>query len=144
MVELAPMNGRAAAILAGVVALVLVALSIPHRPSTIRQNDSAAVGALRRIQVLQASYAERNPTGFACGLPELNQPGDSSGYTFKISCGAAINGKVLHYQATAEPREPGRTGVDAYCIADTGDVRSAKRGTAAECIATGVPLAIVR
>jgi hypothetical protein len=117
---------------AAVLFCLLVLFRIPA-VRTIRQNDSAAVGRLRRIGEAQLDYAAHHPEkGFACRLSDLSVINPYSGYRFVLACDPARNGVVEKYQLSAEPLEVGKTGKRTYCLTDVGVIWYDK-GSSANC-----------
>jgi hypothetical protein len=120
----------------------------------IRQNESVAVGSLRKIHDLQSEYASAHPNdGFACQLQRLGPAGDAttaahdpttamlagewSGYKFAFAeCTPTEKGIVIHYQITAVPIASGLTGVRAFCTDESGTLFYAQSGSAAECLSS--------
>ena len=143
--------GIAAAILSAI--LLVFALTPRFLPSGTRQNESAAVGALRRIHDLQNQYAATHPNeGFACQLQRLRQgdhttndydpatvplSGQWSGYKFVlVECAPTKNGIVIRYQLAAVPITRGLTGVRAFCMDESGTLFYTQSGSAAECLSS--------
>jgi hypothetical protein len=123
----------------------------------LRQNESAAVGSLRRIHDLQTKYAASRPNeGFACDLQRLRPvenvtsaydptknllSGEWSGYKFVLTgCTPTKRGVVVRYEITAVPSAPGLTGVRAFCADESGTVFYAENGSASECLSSRVSL----
>ena len=116
-------------------------------------NEAASVSMLRTLNSLQNNYAAAHPTiGFACELARLKpaEPvkdpyfeeflvtGERSGYNFAITdCHADQNGVVTHYQITAVPRKPGKSGIRAFCTDESGLFWYDSAGSAANCLASG-------
>src|SRR5215468_12440848 len=113
----------------------------------VRQNESAAVGSLRKIHDLQGEYAAAHPKeGFACQLQRLRPAeatataydpttallsGEWSGYKFVLAgCTRTEKGVVVRYQITAAPITPGLTGVRAFCADESGTLFYAESGSA--------------
>jgi hypothetical protein len=134
--------------------LVVPTLDGPH--SRLSANEVSAVGKLRTIITLQDEYAAHAYTGFACELPLLkplgqqNFPdysmdflttGTQSGYRFfLVGCGSDTNRARVHYQLTAVPVEEGITGIRAFCADESGVIWYDKAGSAANCLASRLPL----
>jgi hypothetical protein len=118
--------------------LLLLVLSIPFHSSTIRQNDAAALGKLRRIGEAQHLYATRySSKGFACRLEDLSEPSQYSGYIFLLSCPGTGANPAAHYQVRAEPVKVGKTGLRAYCSTETGVIWYDREGSGQACIDSG-------
>jgi hypothetical protein len=130
-------------------ALFIPTLDGPHNGRAAR--ESLAVGKLRRVTTLQKDYASSHPTeGFACQLPLLEPPfparndqdadafllsEDHAGYRIAITrCNPEPDGVVRTYQITAIPREPGRSGVRAFCTDQTGTLWYDASGSAESCV----------
>ena len=136
--------------------LFLAALSIwtlggPNRRR--RANEAVAVGSLRRLTALQYEYAASHSTkGFACQLPLLksgaryNEDYDSDallltgeyvGYRIAfVACEPEPNGVVTRYRIAAVPLKPGKSGVRAFCIDETGSLWYDASGSAENCLAS--------
>jgi hypothetical protein len=123
----------------------------------VRKNESAAVGSLAKINVLQSKYAAAHPDeGFACQLQRLRPPegsttlydpttallsGELSGYKFVVvGCTPAANGIVIRYQITAVPSSRGLTGVRAFCTDESGKLFYEENGSATECLSSRLRL----
>jgi hypothetical protein len=133
----------AAVLLAGLIALAIV--RIPVRGW--RQNESAAIGALRAISDLQNRYAlTHQGEGFACELNVLSSldgsdrvgqilSGTWSGYKFRLtSCTAGSNGAVIKYALLAEPTKPHINGVKTFCTDQSGEIFFEAEGSAEKCL----------
>jgi hypothetical protein len=140
--------------------LVVFAFS-PHFHDSnagIRQNESVAVGSLRKIHDLQSKYTSAHPNeGFACQLQLLRPAEDTtttaydptttmlagewSGYKFALAgCTPTEKGIVIHYQTTAVPITRGLTGVRAFCTDESGTLFYAESGSATECLSSRLPV----
>jgi hypothetical protein len=115
----------------------------------VAQNESAAVGSLRKLNNLEGQYAVAHADkGFACELTLL-QPTEEmkeayatlltgvwSGYKFAVvGCVPGASGAVTHYAVTAVPVSPYRTGVRAFCTDESGDIFYDHSGSGSECLA---------
>jgi hypothetical protein len=118
----------------------------------VAQNESAAVGSLRKLNNLESQYAAAHADkGFACGLALL-QPTEEmketfgpyatlltgvwSGYKFAVvGCEARASGAVTHYAVTAVPVNPYKTGVRAFCTDESGNIFYEHTGSGSECLA---------
>jgi hypothetical protein len=137
--------------------LLLIVLVFAFSPRFIdsgsRQNESAAVGSLRRIHDLQSKYAATHPNeGFACQLQRLRQgdhatndydpataplSGQWSGYKFVlVECTPAKNGIVIRYQLAAFPITRGLTRVRAFCTDESGTLFYTQNSSATECLSS--------
>jgi hypothetical protein len=116
----------------------------------VAQNESAAVGSLRKLNSLESQYAAAHADkGFACKL-SLLQPTDEtkplltgvrSGYKFAVvGCAPGPSGLVAHYALTAVPPSPDRTGVRAFCTVESGNIFYDHTGSGSECLAARQPL----
>jgi hypothetical protein len=118
-------------------------------------NEAVAVSKLRTVTTLEKNFtAAHGGKGFACELPLLRPAeseqhpvdhdllrflttGTSEGYTFVLgNCRADAKGVVVHYEATAVPVEPGKTGFHAFCTDDSGLLWYDKDGSATNCLAS--------
>ena len=119
--------------------------------SRLAAREAASVGTLRSIVKLQSSYAVTHPTtGFACELPSLASEavkvdyfaqdeflmsGERVGYKFAIAdCRTSLSGVVIHYQVTAVPREPGKSGIRAFCTDEFGQLWYDSDGSSVNCL----------
>jgi len=146
----------------GAVAVVLIAaaLSIPtlDGPGSRRlANESAAVENLQKLTTLQTEYSASHPAkGFSCELAALKPVAPSNreydayqflvteshlGYKFTLSaCEIGPNGAVIHYQATAVPLVPGKSGDRAFCTDQSGVLWYDPTGLAGACLAAHRPI----
>lgn len=142
------------------VILIFALLSIPILDgpnSHMRANEAASVGMLRTLNKLQAEYASKFPhKGFAChlfqfktlgelkdlyGADEFLVTGMRVGYKFEVTdCEAGPDGVVKHYQFTVVPREPGKSGVGAFCSDESGALWYDPKGSATNCLTSRRPL----
>ena len=140
--------------------LLLVIAFSPHFHDSqggVRQNESAAVGSLRKIHDLQSKYAAAHPKeGFACQLQRLRPAeatataydpttallaGEWSGYKFVLAgCTPTEKGIVVRYQITAVPIARGLTGVRAFCADESGTLFHEENGSATECLSSRLPV----
>jgi hypothetical protein len=136
-------------------AFFLPVLDGPHMHQ--HANEAIAVGNLHRLKTLQSNYAAAHPTkGFACELPQLRATAPVGhtydpdkfletetyvGYRFAVSgCEEGPNGVVTQYQVTAVPREPGKSGLRAFCTDQTGALWYDPYGSAVNCLAARRPI----
>ena len=121
--------------------LIFAAIWIPHNMvSRVAHDEASAAGGLRALTSLELRYAVAHPSkGFTCDFAllktEVPSNGDRTtegflfsdpfeGYKFSLTgCEADSEGVVLRYRATAVPVLPGKTGVRAFCIDQTGELR---------------------
>jgi hypothetical protein len=132
-------------------ALFIWTLDGPNRRR--RANEAVAAGSLRRITALQYEYAASHSTkGFACQLPLLKAgahnnegydsdalllTGEHVGYRIAfVGCEPEPNGVVTRYRIAAVPLEPGKSGVQAFCIDETGSLWYDASGSAENCLAS--------
>ena len=137
--------------------LTIFSPSFHDRHSGMAQNESAAVGSLRKLSSLESQYAAAHADkGFACELvllqptEEMKQPsgpyatlltGVWSGYKFSVvGCAPGASGVVTHYTLTAVPVSGYRTGVRAFCTDESGSIFYDVTGSAHECWAARQPL----
>jgi hypothetical protein len=138
------------------VVLISVFLSIPilDGPNSRRAaNEAVTVGALRTLNKFQNEYASKSAErGFACHLlqfktlaslkdlyaaDEFLTSGTRSGYRFELTnCQPDACGVAKHYQITAVPLEPGRSGVRAFCSDESGALWYDPKGSASDCLAS--------
>ena len=138
------MNGRFRMLaIIGSVLLVLIvaAIWIPHNMvSRVAHDEVSAMNALRGLTSLETGYARSHPSkGFTCDFALLKTEVPSNrdpthdgflvsdpfeGYKFSLGgCEIDPKGVVVRYKATAVPVLPGKTGVRAFCINQTGELR---------------------
>jgi hypothetical protein len=139
---------------------------IHHSDSRRVMNAAASANRLRTINTLQNKYAAEHPKkGFACELSLLQGRGSAtdfnervvrdadyvpeqflasgaqSGYRFAVTgCRRDANGVVDHYQVTAVPVDPGKSGSYAFCIDDAGLLWIDKGGSGISCLASRILL----
>jgi hypothetical protein len=114
--------------------------------------ESAAVSVLRNVNVLEKRHAATHvEKGFTCVVTQLRElqlssdahdssaallSGQSRGYRFAlVGCAAEANGIVTHYQVTAVPVSPYRTGVRAFCTDESGRMFYDNESSASQCLA---------
>jgi type IV pilus assembly protein PilA len=123
--------------------LIIAAIAIPNLlRARIAANESAAASGVRTINTGEVSYASTYPsTGYsptlvslgpgsavaACPNPPLETTsceidgvlasGTKQGYTYTFTSDGAV--PSVSYQVTADPTQPGQSGVRSFCsIAD--------------------------
>jgi hypothetical protein len=145
-----------APLLLGLVGFIVLIPSHTDFHSGPRQNESAAIGSLRTLNMLEAQYARtRREKSFACDLSLLmstgklnsgNDPtetlltGVSSGYKFEIVGCEDAHGVASHYRATAVPLRRAETGIRAFCTDESGRLFYDPDGSAANCLAMHRPI----
>jgi hypothetical protein len=135
-------------------ACVMVVLTLLQEHNPIASNKALAVASLKRIHEMETQYAEAHPSvGFACGLEKLQGSlmkeeerermtatlkGESHGYRFQLArCLAESDGVVRKYDVVAVPLKAYATGVRAFCVNQTGNVRADVQGSADGCVTNG-------
>ena len=130
--------------------LIIAAIAIPNLlRSRIAANQASAVGSLRTINTAQITYASTYNSGYAGALSYLGPPAAGalptsllaglldeilaggttvnesvkSGYLFKYSPAAAVQGRIDTYAVTAEPSTVGTTGSNFYFTDMSGVIR---------------------
>jgi len=119
--------------------------------------EAIALGNLRKLADLQKRFSSAHPEkGFTCQMPLLKSTNPSTGeydpeeflvldryagYKIKLSeCEPDPKGLVTHYQATAVPVEPGKSGVRAFCTDQSGALWYDNGGSADNCLARRQPI----
>jgi hypothetical protein len=112
-------------------------------PICTRENEFAAVSALRAINTAEITYASAYDRGYSESLEQLSPPaagrypsagraglvdealasGTKSGYRFQYDHGARIGGRVASYSLYADPVQPGVTGRIHYYTDQEGVIR---------------------
>ncbi len=141
----------AVALVALVVFFILLVVT-PNRwlglHSGTRPNESAAIGALRRINEMEVKYAKAHTKeGFACELSELRGmfpskddsmtmlDGQYSGYKFAfVGCTLTGDGVATQYQVVAEPVKMKETGQRAFCTEAGGGIFYDEDGNGEACL----------
>jgi hypothetical protein len=138
------------------VVIIFVILSIPvlDGPNSRRTaNEAVTVGTLRTLNRFQDEYATSSPEkSFACQLlqfktltslkdlyaaDEFLASGTRSGYRFEVrNCQPDSGGVARHYQITAVPVEPGKSGVRAFCSDESGALWYDPKSSASNCLAS--------
>ena len=120
-------------------------------------NESAAVNVLRHVNVLEKRHAATHvEKGFVCIMKQLRElqlsndahdssaallTGQSRGYRFAlVGCAADASGIVMHYQVTAVPVHPYRTGVRAFCTDESGRIFYDNESSPSQCLASRMRL----
>ena len=118
------------------------------------QGEVTALAGLRRIQFLESQFAAAHPKeGFSCELESLRpEPAKISAYftdrflstradwAYRFTlrgCERNSFGQAVRFQITAEPIQPGKTGVRAFCTDQTGVIRFDVNSSADACLASG-------
>lgn len=126
--------------------IALPNLDGPHRQQFL--NEAVTVSRIREITELQKLYSAAHPDeGFACDLARLKSvkeandleqlliSGERSGYTFALlNCHPDQNGRVSHYQVTAVPIEPGKTGFRTFCSTEGNVIHYGKGAPIEDCL----------
>jgi hypothetical protein len=138
------------------VVFIFLVLSIPvfDGPNSRRTaKEAVAVGTLRTLNRFQDEYAGKSSEkSFACHLlqfktltslkdlyagDEFLTSGTRSGYRFEVTnCQPDSGGVAKHYQITAVPVEPGKSGVRAFCSDESGALWYDPKGSASNCLAS--------
>jgi len=138
------------------VVFTFMVLSIPvlDGPNSRRTaNEAVTVGRLRTLNRFQDEYASKSSEkSFACHLlqfktltslndlyavDEFLTSGTRSGYRFEVTnCQPDSGGVARHYQITAVPLEPGKSGVRAFCSDESGTLWYDPEGSASNCLAS--------
>ena len=138
----------------GALAIIFLVFAFVTTEPGSRQgaNASFAASSLRRILSSNDVYAEKHPQqGYARNLNDLaNRPsnakagedpgwmidpalasGEKAGYKFTYrSQSTKGDGKIDAFQVTADPLEPGKTGIHHLFVDQTGVFRVSKNGAA--------------
>jgi len=155
------MKGRWLPTTLGAIAMILVVAAIVLPPTgtpRIIANQASAAGTLRTLQAAQIQFmnASAKPS-YACHLLELKPfltsgnesfalpsfyvDGKRSGYVFSFnSCHVDPKTSIAHYQMTAVPMFPGKSGQRAFCMDEDGTIWFDEKGDAAACLANRKPL----
>jgi hypothetical protein len=145
----------------GIVWLVLIGVSIPsamraQKAQSTRVNSllrgSSAVSVVRAVNTAEIAYAQAHPaSGYTCSLDELSETwglkselssGKQNGYAFELNgCAAkSAGGPITKYRVIAYPLVVKTTGRPAYCSNESDAIRMSRRGSAEECLASGMEL----
>lgn len=127
---------------------VLWLMSMTMRGIPDGSPEGSAVGTLRTINTSEITYMSINPqVGFTCELAALERAelidpilasGNRSGYRFYLlNCKGA---PADHYQAVGLPTLVGKHQLRAFCVDETGVVKSDIHGDGWNCLAKGEPL----
>jgi len=152
---IAPIKKRRSRVLlivgAVIFVLILAAIWIPHNVvSRLARDEVSAMNSLRALKNFELRYAAAHPSkGFTCEFALLKTApppngehihegflfSDSfDGYKFSLTgCEVDAKGVVVRYKATAVPLLPGKTGVRAFCIDQTGELLYGVNGSAESC-----------
>ncbi len=135
--------------------LIIAAIAIPNLlRARMAANESSAVGTVRTLVTSEVTYSSTWGTGFAATLADLGGTavpcvasstgaclidpliaagGPKSGYTDAAVGGAAVNGVINTFGASAYPVAQGSTGTNTFCSDESGVVR---KNTAGAVMAT--------
>lgn len=129
----------------------MAAILIPGQiVSRLARDEVSAVGSLRALKNLELRYAADHPSkGYTCESAKLKTAvasnGDhihkrflfsdsSEGYKFSLSgCEVDPKGVVIRHKAVAVPLLPGKTGVRAFCLDQTGELLSSVNESPESC-----------
>jgi len=130
--------------------LIIAAIAIPNLlRARIAANESGAIGSLRLLATAEGSYSTSHPgTGYSCDLREVAAASDLAaslgrghheGYNFAArNCTPqSAGGPNIKYQIYAYPERARRTGVRAFCVDESGIVRSDGSGSFEDCLDHG-------
>jgi type IV pilus assembly protein PilA len=138
--------------------LIIAAIAIPNLiKSKMAANQSGAASTTRTINSGEATYiAVCAQVGYSAALTDLfntgtcvagnniidgvlgSATGVKSGYTYVETGGAAVNGVITTYTASATPVTIGSTGQNMFCSDQTGVIRFDPSG--AGCKNTSLPI----
>jgi type II secretory pathway pseudopilin PulG len=139
-------------LLVAIVAMIVV-IAVPGIVRNRRAvNEEEAVGALRTLDTVEASFYNRHPaTGFTCSLDELYKEGlidarlasgARSGYRLTGTGCRSGNPKaqtITEYQWFADPITPA-TGTRHFCTDNTKVVRASDTQAGQSCLVMGAEL----
>jgi type IV pilus assembly protein PilA len=133
--------------------LIIAAIAIPNLlRARMAANESSAVASVRTLNTAESAYAlSHTEAGYTCSLSDLSGAGliDTrlasglrSGYMFELAgCGSETGtGANTKYLVRARPVSWNQTGVRAFCSDESAVIRQDRRGSAARCSETGIPL----
>jgi type II secretory pathway pseudopilin PulG len=132
------------------IAAMVVVIAVPGIVRNRRSvNEEEAVGALRTLDTVEASYYNRHPAGgFTCSLAELYKEGlvdarlasgTRSGYRLTGSgcrSGNPRSKAITEYQWFADPMTPA-TGTRHFCTDQTKVLRSSDTQAGQSCLVMG-------
>jgi type IV pilus assembly protein PilA len=133
--------------------LIIAAIAIPNLlRARIAANESSAASAVRSLFAAEVGYSSSHPnTGYTCTLSDLAGDGlidaklargQKNGYTFELlGCTPPVAGVPnTKFRVLAYPMTRNTTGNRAFCVDESGDVKSDKRGSPQDCMENGSPL----
>jgi len=124
--------------------------------SQIPANDTGILGSMRAIATAEVTYAMTYPNaGYTCSLSDLDgfgggapnehqamliesrlASGKKNGYIFTLS--RCDGPPASHFRLTAVPAMQD-VGLRAFCMEQSGEIRSSADGKAASCLSAGAP-----
>lgn len=158
------LKGRApaiAGIVLGFLGLAFTVFVISVGIYQVRQEEKRArnlntgnstVSTVRTLNTAEIAYsASHNNVGYTCSFSDLSGAwgisgelvhGRKNGYIFELrDCTAAKNdGPIVKYRLVAYPASPAKPGSPAYCSDQTDVIRTARNGSAEDCLKSGVEL----
>jgi type II secretory pathway pseudopilin PulG len=129
--------------------LIVAAIAIPNLlRAKIAANESSAMHSVRALGAAEVTYRiQHGDTGFTCKLSDLSSvgvadpslmSGQKHGYVFAIqNCKADTSGAIVSFQVIATPLTYGSTGSRTFCADESGTIRSARSGSAEDCLNQG-------
>lgn len=146
--------------LATIVLVIIIAVYVflPTRcGSRMAANEASAYGRIRAIHELQAEHAAAFGGEYACQLSALVQSGpapdefsnkeslnrllesgESHSYRLTMEGCVERQSRTKQYRLTAVPNEPGKSGVRAFCMDESGAIWFDADGSAERCFAMRV------
>jgi type IV pilus assembly protein PilA len=133
--------------------LILAAIAIPGLLNArMAANEASAVSSVRTLAIAEVSYSEsHHDKGYTCALSDLAGTGfiderlaigEKSGYTFELKgCSASLDGGPnVKFQVLAYPVTSKSTGRRAFCLDESGVVKTDEKGSPQESVEHGSAL----
>jgi len=133
--------------------LIIAAIAIPNvLRARMAANEASTVSSLRLLATAQVYYASSHPgTGYSCDLREVATTSDLAaslghgrrdGYIFAVrNCIPRIaGGPNIKFQMYAFPEHPRRSGTRAFCVDESGVIKSDATGSFENCLTDGEEL----
>jgi len=130
--------------------LIIAAIAIPNLlRARMAANEDTAVKTVRLMVTAEITYQVGHPEeGYSCDLPTVVGSGDlnpnlaggtGNGYRFAVrGCTSETpGGATTKFQIVAYPLKRNQTGIRAFCVDESGEIRFDRNGSPQACLERG-------